>query len=262
MLEIRLLGPLEIVGSHGRSDKLSAILRRLFAVLVLRAGDGVRTDELVEELWPQEPPARVENALHAHVSRLRRYLSTWEPEGPGRDRLTATSGGYALTVAPGEVDVLRFKELRRQAYEPSRSPAEAIALLERALEMWRGPALLDAADGPICAALGSVLMDLRMLTVTYLYELRLACGEHAALIPELQEMAAAHPLEEALQDLLMLALYRSGRQAQALAVYDRHRRHLADRLGIVPGPGIQSRVQAILAQSADLHDIDQRFVSR
>lgn len=262
MLEIRLLGPVEIIGGRGRSDKLSAILRRLVAVLVLRADDGVRTDELVEELWTREPPARVENALHAHVSRLRKYLDTWEPEGPGRDRLTAAPGGYALAVVPDEVDVLRFKELRRQAYEPSRSPAEAIALLERGLRLWRGPALLDAAEGPICAASASVLMDLRLLAVTHLYELRLGRGEHAELIPDLQELATAHPLEEALQDLLMLALYRSGRQAQALAVYDRLRRQLAERLGIGPGPGIQSRVQAILTQSSELHDLDQRFVRR
>ncbi|WP_433325373.1 AfsR/SARP family transcriptional regulator [Spirillospora sp. CA-294931] len=262
MLEIRLLGPVEVIGGQGRSDKLSAIPRRLFAVLVLRAGDGVRTEELVEELWPQEPPPRVENALHAHVSRLRRYLDAWEPEGPGRDRLAARPGGYALAVAPDEVDVLRFKELRRQAYEPSRGPAEAIASLERGLRLWRGPALLDAAEGPICAASASVLMDLRLLAVTHLYELRLGRGEHAALIPDLQELAAAHPLEESLQDLLMLALYRSGRQSQALAVYDRLRHQLAERLGIVPGPGIQSRVQAILTQSSDLHDPDQCFVRR
>ncbi|MEU5879383.1 AfsR/SARP family transcriptional regulator [Spirillospora sp. NPDC047279] len=262
MLHIRLLGPVEIIGGQGRSDKLSAILRRLFAVLVLRAGDGVRTEELVEELWTQEPPARVENALHAHVARLRKYLDAWEPEGPGRDRLTATPGGYALAVVPDEVDVLRFKELRRQAYDPSRDPAEAIALLERGLRLWRGPALLDAAEGPICAASASVLMDLRLLAVTHLYELRLGRGEHATLIPDLQELATAHPLEEALQDLLMLALYRSGRQAQALAVYDRLRHRLAERLGIVPGPGIQSRVQAILAQSTEFHDPDQRFVRR
>jgi DNA-binding SARP family transcriptional activator len=262
MLEIRLLGPVEIIGGRGRSGELSAILRRLFAVLVLRAGDGVRTPELVEELWPQGPPAQVENALHAHVSRLRKYLDIWEPDGPGRDRLMARPGGYALAVAPHEVDVLRFKELRRQAYEPRRSPAEAIALLERGLGLWRGPALLDAAEGPICAASASVLTDLRLLAVTDLYELRLRRGEHAELVPELQELATAHPLEEALQDLLMLALYRSGRQTQALAVYDRLRHQLAEQLGIAPGPGIQCRVQAILTQSSDLHEVDQRFVRR
>src|SRR5262245_56389788 len=109
MLEIRLLGPVEIIGGRGPSGALTAILRRLFAVLVLRAGDGVRTPELVEELWPQGPPAQVENALHAHVSRLRKYLDTWEPAGPGRNRLMARAGGYAVQVAPDEVDVLRFK---------------------------------------------------------------------------------------------------------------------------------------------------------
>src|SRR5439155_15438134 len=116
-------------------------------------------------------------------------------------------------------------------------------------------------DGPICAASASVLTDLRLLAVTDLYELKLRCGEHAELVPELQELATAHPLEEALQDLLMLALYRSGRQTQALAVYDRLRHQLAEQLGIAPGLRIQSRMQAILTQSSELHDLDQRFVS-
>jgi len=248
MLEVRLLGPVEVVGVGGSVDRLTDKLRRLVAVLSLKAGEIVPVSDLAEELWPEDPPMLAGNSLQAHISRLRRSLDLGEPRGPGRNRLINRAPGYLLVIGDEEVDVLRFKALRRQALEESFSghPGEAIDTLERALNLWRGPALLGVAQGSLCVAAAARLNEMRIVTMTDMLDLKLRIGLHGEVLPELEELAASYPLEEPIHDLLMLALYRCGRQRQALAVYERLRRRLAEMLGLEPTPAFRNRMQAVL----------------
>jgi predicted ATPase/DNA-binding SARP family transcriptional activator len=242
-LELRILGTLEVV-RDGEPLRLAGRVRRsLVALLVLHAGEAVSSDRLIEELWPAgDRGARAR--LQVYVSQLRKAL------GPDGGVLETRPGGYALAVEPDAVDALRFERLAglgREALAAGEPERAAPTLLE-ALALWRGPVLADLAYEPFAATAAGRLEELRLGAVEDRIDAELALGRHVELVAELERLVAAEPLRERLRRQLMLALYRSGRQADALAAFRDLRRSLRDELGLEPGQELQELQRAILRQ--------------
>jgi predicted ATPase/DNA-binding SARP family transcriptional activator/tetratricopeptide (TPR) repeat protein len=250
-MEIRLLGPLE-VHSRGRAVEVAGRrLRLLLAVLALQPGQVVAAERLIELLWAEaSPPADPVNALQALVSRLRRALEA----ASGGERVASRPSGYLLAVEPDQVDALRFERLCRDGHEALAAGRhlQAAATLREALGLWRGQALAEFATEPFAAANATRLEELHLGALEDRIEAELALGEHARLVGELEVLAAEHPLRERLHALLMRALYAAGRQADALAAYQRVRRGLAEQAGLDPGEELRRVEQAILAQDPSL----------
>ncbi|MCX4409363.1 BTAD domain-containing putative transcriptional regulator [Streptomyces sp. NPDC059837] len=248
--EFRLLGPVAVHdGSSGAGIVPSGPKQRaLLATLVIHAGELLSVDRLVEELWGDRPPANAPNALQAHVARLRRLLPA-----PGHQWISTVPTGYLLTLGHASTDVARFTRLSGQgrAAVPD-DPRYAMELLGRALSLWQGPALQDSRRGPLCSAEADRLEEQRLITLEVLYEASLECGRYAGITSDLERLTADHPLRERFYDLLMVALYRGGRQAEALSIYERARRRLVTALGIEPGPALRARMEAILNHSPTL----------
>jgi DNA-binding SARP family transcriptional activator len=253
-LEFRILGPLEVRdGDRGlvvRGEKQRLLLARL----LLSANRVVSTDRLVEAIWGDAPPDTPDKALQMHVSQLRKLL---EPErAPGRSGhvLVTQPPGYVLHVDEGRLDLVRFERAVAAAAAATRAGghAEAARGLRDALGLWRGAALADlgAADG-LRADLAR-LDDLRLGALEDRIDADLALGRHARVVAELERLVAEHPLRERVRAQLMLALYRSGRQAEALAVYRDTRRALVEELGIEPGRALRELERRILAQDPGL----------
>jgi predicted ATPase/DNA-binding SARP family transcriptional activator len=247
-MEFRILGPLEVHDDGGPVRVPGAKERALLADLLVNAGRVVSADRLVEDLWGEDPPGNPANTLQGRVSALRRALGR-----AGTGLVAYRPPGYRLAVDPEQVDAARFERLVAQAgaLAPA-EPGRAVGLLEQALGLWRGPALAELADRPWAQAEAVRLEELRLAAVETLAELRLAAGEHAGLVGELESLVAAHPTRERLRALLMVALYRSGRQADALAVYQQTRAALAEELGIDPSPELQRLHQQVLTQDPAL----------
>jgi YVTN family beta-propeller protein len=243
MVSFRLLGPVEAQGEAGPIALGSGKQRALLAVLLLHANRPVTRETLIDALWGERPPASAHHALDVYVSRLRKAL------GDG-DLLATRPGGYVLRADAGQIDVLRFEELVAAAREAP--PAEAARLLREALALWQGPALADLRDEPGARIEGERLEELRLDAQEELHDAELALGRHAALVPELQAHVARHPLRERPRRQLMLALYRSGRQADALAAYHDARSTLVEELGVDPSPELRALERAILDQDPAL----------
>lgn len=246
MVEFRILGPLEVV----EHDQLLALggpkQRALLAILLLHRGEVVSTERLSDELWGERPPASAAKTVQAYVSNLRRALG---------DGLLVTRGhGYLLDVEPGQVDASRFDELVKEGRRALQAcdPRVAAEQLHCALALWRGSALADFAYEEFCQSEVGRLEEAKLAALEDRIDADLALGEHAALVPELDSLAREHPLRERFQGQLMLALYRAGRQADALERYQRARHRLVDDLGIEPGPELQQLERAILAQDPAL----------
>lgn len=242
-LEIRLLGPLEAVRG-GRQVPLGGPKQRLvLAVLALHAGTVVSADRLVEALWEDEPPPTASTALQGHVSRLRRLL--------GAEAIATRPPGYVLDQPAAEaVDLHRFLALADAARD--QEPAVREATLELALGLWRGPAFADLDDGAALAEEARRLEELRLVAYEDLVETRLALGRHAEVVVELEAFARREPFRERVTEQLMLALYRNGRQADALDTYRRYRQELSDALGLEPGPALRELERRVLEQDPGL----------
>ncbi|HEX6228215.1 MAG TPA: BTAD domain-containing putative transcriptional regulator, partial [Solirubrobacterales bacterium] len=211
------------------------------AHLVLRANRVVAADRLIAELWGDVPPPAALSTLRGYVSHLRKAL--------GPDRLEGRSGGYVLRIDPAEVDALRFEALAAEALRlKSTDPAAAADALRDALRLWRGPAMDDLATHASLQPDIARLEEIRIAAVEERIGAELDLGRHAELVPELESLVGAHVLRERLWGLLMLALYRAGRQGDALAAYHRAREVLADELGIDPSPELQRLHEQILRQ--------------
>jgi DNA-binding SARP family transcriptional activator len=244
--EFRLLGPLEAV-VDGTPVRLAAEKpRALLALLLLNRNRVVPTERLVDELWGEEPPARATKALQVYVSQLRKAL--------GPERLVTRPPGYELRVDEQELDVARFESLAAAARgQLSAGNAKAAAKgLREALELWRGPALREFRSEPFADIAAARLEDQRLAAVEDRIQAELDSGEAARVVPELEELVAAEPLRERPRELLMLALYRAGRQADALDLYRRTRDLFVNELGIEPGPGLRELEQAVLRQDTAL----------
>ena len=242
-----ILGPLEVHDGSGPVRVPGAKERALLADLLVNAGRVVPADRLVEDLWGEQPPGNPANTLQGRVSALRRAL------GPAGGGLVTRPPGYLLEAAPGQLDAGRFERLVAEATAlgPADGP-QAARLLEEALALWRGPALAEFADQPWAQAEAARLEELRLAAREALIELRLDAGGHAGLVGELEGLVAAHPTRERLRGQLIVALYRSGRQADALGAYQRAREALAEELGIDPSPELQRLHHQILVQDPAL----------
>lgn len=251
--EFRLLGPVEIRDGRTGADIAppGSKQRALLAAFVIHAGQLLSVDRLAEELWGDDPPANAANALQAHVARLRRLLPP--AQGAGHEWISTLPSGYLLSLGRATTDVQAFHRLSAKGRAAiSSDPGYASELLRRALSLWRGPALQGGGHGPICRSEADRLEENRLSALETLYEASLRCAQHGEITGELEKLTADHPLRERLYDLLMVALYRSGRQAEALGVYERARRRLVDALGIEPGPALRGRMEAILNHAPDL----------
>jgi DNA-binding SARP family transcriptional activator len=243
-VQFRLLGAVEAYSRGQRLDLGPRRQRFVLAVLALEAGQEVPIDRLVRLAWPASAPPTARHAVHVCVSRLRRVLAGAGAPEQGVDLLTRGSG-YLLRVEPGQVDAHLFRQLVRQARETT-CDAEKIVLLDRALGLWRGPALSGAAPDEIRGQLCHALDEARLAAAEQRVEAGLRLGRHTELVAELVELTELFPLRERLVWQLMVALYRSGRRSDALLVYRRTRSLLANELGLDPGADLQQLELAIL----------------
>ena len=242
-MDYRILGPLEVQDGDLEVPLEAPRLRALLALLLLHRNVPVASERLIDELWDGSPPATANKALQNAVSQLRRSL-------PG-DVLRTVGRGYELRVGDSELDADRFESALAAAADDA-DPESAATTLREALELWRGPPLPELAD--VVAAQPEIarLEDRRAAAFEARVEADLARGRHAELVGELEAEVARNPLRERLRAQLMLALYRSGRQADALAAYQDARRTLVDELGLEPGPELRARHEAILRQDPAL----------
>jgi DNA-binding SARP family transcriptional activator len=249
-VEFGILGPLEVRSGSRLLEVGGGRKRALLALLLLCRGEVVSTDRLIEELWGGRAPPTAGKILQGYVSQLRRTLSD---DGTTR-RLVSRVPGYVLQLEPGELDLDRFESLVERGREALTSGLhqEAAQLLREALALRRGPPLADFGYEPFAQSAIARLKELLLIALEQRIEADLALGRQAELVGELETLADKHPLRERLRGQLMLALYRSGRQAEALEVYQSTRRTLVEELGIDPSPALQQLEQAILRQDVSL----------
>ena len=246
-MKFRVLGPMEVTRGDQTLALGGAKQRALLAILLIEANHVVGLERLAELLWRDEAPATSDHIIEVYVSQLRRAL---EPSGAPYHVLVRKPSGYTLQVSPDELDAAQFQQLVETAR--STPPEQAAGLLTRALDMWRGPALADFSGEPFAVSEAARLNELRLHAREERIENELALGRHAQLIGELQSLVDEHPLRERLCGQLMLALYRSGRQAEASDLYQRTRERLVDELGMEPGPDLQVLLKRILQQDSGL----------
>ncbi|ARF52942.1 AfsR/SARP family transcriptional regulator [Streptomyces gilvosporeus] len=225
--------------------------RGVLALLVAARGQVVPVDRMVEDLWRGEPPSRALASLQAYVSNLRRLLEPGRPPRTPARLLVSASPGYALRLPPGAVDAWRFQELIDEARTPA-DPRDARARLEEALALWRGPAFAEVADEPWAAPETARLNELRLVARELHIAAGLRLGDPAAVVPEAEGLTRDAPLREEGWRLHALALWSSGRQADALAALRRARATFADELGLDPGPDLVALEEAILTQRTDV----------
>jgi DNA-binding SARP family transcriptional activator len=245
-MEYRILGPLE-VGAPGEPLALGATKQRaVLAALILQHNEAVSRERLIDEIWGDRAPDTAVKAVQGHVSRLRRVLPP--------DSVLTQPPGYALNVDPIAIDLHRFEQLRDvgQAALEAGDHAEASSALGDALSLWRGPALAEFANDPFVWREGLRLDEARLAALELRIQVDLALARHAELIGELESLVKQNQLRERLRQQLMLALYRSGRQAEALEVYRDARRTLSEELGIEPSPLLQELERQILQHDEGL----------
>ncbi len=246
-MDFKILGPLE-VADEGRPLELGGTRQRqLLAILLLHSNEVVSSDRLIDHLWGVKPPPTAAKSLQAHVSRLRKAL------GAG-GRLVTHGSGYTLTAGIDDIDASRFERLVERGREllSAGDAGGAAADLHEALQLWRGPPLSDFAYEAFAQAEIARLEELRVAALEERIEADLALGRHAGLVGELEALVTEHPLRERLRAQLMLALYRSGRQAEALAAYQSARLALVEELGLEPSRTLQDVEQAILRHDPTL----------
>jgi DNA-binding SARP family transcriptional activator len=248
MVEFRLLGPVEVVHAGAMLAVGGKRHRRLLAALLLHAGRVVPAGKLIEALWGDAPPRSAPAMLHVRVSELRAALRPVGPPPINRD------GGYLFQLAPGDLDVWQFERLLAAgaAALADGDPARARAELDAGLALWRGPALGEFADEPFARAEVARLRELRLQAIENRVAADLDLGRRGHLVAELEMLVAEHPLHERFWSQLMLALYRAGRQGEALQAYQTVRRLLVDRLGIDPGLLLRDLHAAMLRQDPEL----------
>jgi DNA-binding SARP family transcriptional activator/DNA-binding beta-propeller fold protein YncE len=249
-LEFRILGPLEVARGQQALPLGSPRQRALLGLLLVHANEPIARERLIEELWGDAAPKTVNSVLSVYLSRLRRLLA----DGTGDQLLLTQAAGYVLRVPPDKLDAYRFQTLlERGRRELASGEAERASLtLRDALALWRGPALADLAFESFAQTEIARLEELRLTALEARIEAELALGREDTLIAELETLVAAHPFRDGVRAQLMLALYRSGRQAEALETYRRARRMFSEELGIEPGPRLRALEGAILRHDSSL----------
>ena len=246
-MRFRILGPLEVSDEGGEVSLGGGKPGALLAVLLLHPNKVVSADRLIDELWGEDSPERAAAALRVNVSRLRKALP--------QDVLTTRSPGYVIRVEPEELDLHRFERLADEGRGllARGLPAEASERLREALSLWRGPALADFSYESFAQTAIARLEEIRLAAVELRIDADLAVGHHDELVGELEALIAEHPVRERLRGYLMTALYRSGRQAEALDAYKDARRALVEELGIEPSKALRELERAILEQEPALN---------
>lgn len=244
-VQLLILGRLEVNEGNGPIPLGGPKQRAVLAHLLLRANHLVPTEVLIDEVWGEEAPEAARNSLQSYASHLRKAL--------GPERLEGSRAGYVLHADPSEVDAFHFQSLLRDARRllPI-EPKAAVGAFDEALALWRGPAFADLTDERSLLAEAARLDELRLAAIEDRTEAMLTLGRHAEVIGELEMLTATHPLRERLWGQLVLALYRTGRQAEALAAFERARQVLAEELGIDPSPELRRLHERILRQSPEL----------
>jgi DNA-binding SARP family transcriptional activator len=254
-LEFRILGPLEVTDGDRPLEVRGHRQRALLALLLLHANSVVPSEKLIDELWGETPPESGATALQVRLSQLRKSLQAGNANGSHKSSLVVTQApGYVLRITPERVDAHRFKQLvtKARAAAADLEPERAATMLREALDLWRGPALADLAHEPFAQGEIARLEELRLVALEERIQADLALGRHAEVVAEVEALVGAHPFRERPRAQLMLALYRSGRQTEALTVYRDARRALVEELGIEPGPELRDLEQAILRQDSAL----------
>jgi DNA-binding SARP family transcriptional activator len=239
-VEFRVLCPLVVWGGGGEVPIGTAKQRALLALLLLRRGELVPTSTLVDELWGERPPATAVKTVQVYVSQLRKLL--------GGGLIDTRPGGYLLRASPDSLDAVRFEQLVASARDllAAGGTGEARERVSEALALWRGPPLAEFRYETFARDEIRTLEELRLVALELRLETELGLGRHAETVPELEALIGEHPLRENLRRLLMLALYRSGRQAEALQAFQDARRALVEELGLEPEPALQELERAIL----------------
>lgn len=255
MTRFSVLGSVECWSGQRLVTITGTLQRNLLAALLVSEGNPLSVDTLVHELWSDAPPPKWENALQAHVSRLRRRLAEVAEEGHEDPAyLMALPPGYGLRVGENAVDGAVF--MRRVNHARSLAadaPAEAAEELRAALSLWRGPAFDLVVRGPLVRAAAHRYEATRLSALELLFDLRLRLAQHADIIPALTELVESPALNERFCEQLMVALYRSGRQTEALVAYRRMRRRLDEELGVEPTVTFRNHEKAILEHDPALH---------
>ena len=253
-MQFRILGPLEVLDGQHLVELGRPKQRALLAVLLVHANQVVALDRLIEELWGQQPPAQATASLQAYVSNLRRALEPGRRAQTPPRVLVTQPPGYRLVVAAEDLDAARFVTLAEEGHRQLEGgrPGPADQVLREALGLWRGPALADVADEAFAQAERQRLEELRLVALEDRLAAELALGRHAGAAAELGELVGRYPFRERLHGLLMVALYRSGRQAEALGVFQSVRRILGEELGIDPSPWLRRLEGDILRQAPGL----------
>jgi DNA-binding SARP family transcriptional activator/tetratricopeptide (TPR) repeat protein len=249
-VEFRILGSMEVLDGDRRVNLPAGRGRALLALLVLHAGTAVSAERLIDELWGESPPPTAGTVVQGLVSRLRKRLDPARRTGDTSGVLETAGPGYRLAVDPDAVDANRFTRLLNEA-RGAGGNARSAALAE-ALALWRGPALADFTYEPFAQRAIAALDELRLGAIEDRIDADLELGRHSRLVAEIEGLVAANPFRERLRAQLMLALYRSGRQAEALAAFQAARVALVDELGIEPGPALRDLERAILTQDPSL----------
>lgn len=242
VVEVRLLGPIEAI-ADGRSVTIASTKQKaLLAILALEANRVVQSSRLIDALWGDRPPQTAQKALQVHVSQLRKAL--------GEGAVMTRGAGYVLLLDEGGLDVRRFEDAISRGHEARAHGDSATAArhFADALAIWRGPALADVAGEPFAETEAPRLEERRLMCVEHRIDAELACGRHGDVVAELEGLVAHHPLRERFREQQMLALYRCGRQADALDAYRNARQTFMETLGIAPGPGLRLLEQQILNQ--------------
>jgi DNA-binding SARP family transcriptional activator len=247
VLEFRLLGPVEVTDDNEPLPLGAPRQRAVLALLLLHAGEVVSSERIVDELWGEQPPRTATSSLQNTVSQLRKLL--------GPDVLVTKAAGYQLDVAAEQTDVGRFERLLAEARAGDHSAERRAALLQEALGLWRGSPLVDFTFERFAEAEIRRLEELRLVALEERIEADVERGRHAAVVAELEALVREHPLRERLRAHQMLALYRSGRQAEALRAYHDARRELVEELGIEPSPALQQLHASILRQETSLQPV-------
>ena len=253
-LAFGVLGPLE-ARHHGEPLRLGGRQQRaVLAMLVCRVGRAVSTDRLIEGVWPERVPAGAVTSLQTYVCHLRRALEPARPRGTPARVLVTAADGYQLAVERDAVDLGRFEDLVAAGDEALRLGllADTVAAYDVALALWRGEVLADLADLKFVAPVRDRLEELRLAALQSRFEAELGLGRHRAVVPEAGALVREHPLREGFHAQRILALYRSGRQSEALAAYRDLRSLLDTELGVEPSPPLQELNVRVLRQDPAL----------
>lgn len=257
MLKFSILGALRMCTGEGEVEIPGDLQRVLVQTLLVSEGNTVSGGVLADEMWGECGPARQMNALQAHISRLRRRLQSLEPECP-ETRLVLSPSGYRLVVGPEELDATRFVRYVREAETLIwEDPMAAGHRLREGLLLWRGDALGNLTGGPICRTAAARYEEYRLRAMELLFDAQLSTDRHGSVLAELNEAHSSNPLRERFCQQLMVALYRSGRQAEALDTYRRMWHRLSEELGVQPSPALRRVERAILSHDTGLTAVDR-----